>query len=151
METRAVHDKDSHFGRRALISALGGNRTTYLLVGAMTAVVYYALLGLALLIAGDEVPYLFLVMACHMVTVVVIYPWCRLVVFRDCGQSWLRGLLKFYAVGLSFLVVCMVGLPFLVEFLGIPIMIAQALLIVVNPPLSYAIHRTWTFRRSGKL
>jgi putative flippase GtrA len=146
VESQPVRDKRSYSGWRAVISALGGHRITYLLAGAMTATVYYALLGLGLLFEKGDVPYLFLVVISHMITVVIVYPWYRLVVFRVSGESWLTGYLRFYAVGLSFLGVSVVGLPILVEYFGIPVMLAQGLIIVMSPPLSYAVHRAWTFR-----
>jgi hypothetical protein len=119
--------------------------------GAMTAAVYCGLLGLALLAVGTSVPYLFLVVASHFVTVVIVCPWYRLVVVRVAGDSWLSGYVRFYAVGLSFLGASVIGLSIMVEFAGIPIMVAQVIVIVLSPPLSYVIHRTWTFRTGGKL
>ncbi|MBT2231293.1 GtrA family protein [Nonomuraea sp. NEAU-A123] len=151
VESHAKSDKKPHFWWRALISAFAGNRITYLMAGAMTAVVYYCLLGLALLAAEDAVPYLVLVVTSHFVTVVIVYPWYRLVVFRVSGESWLRGYLRFYVVGLSFLGASLISLPILVGIIGIPIMIAQGLIIVISPPLSYLIHRTWTFRDRGTI
>jgi putative flippase GtrA len=151
LESRNARDKDSHSWRRALISTLGSHRTTYLLAGALTAGVYYALLGLALLAVGDRVPYLFLVLVSHMVTVTAVYPWFRRVVFRVSGEPWITGYLRFYAVGLGFLAASIVGLPLLVEFAKIPIMIAQGLIIAVNPPITYFIHRKWTFRKRGNV
>src|SRR5689334_10966444 len=125
VESRAKRGRDSYSRRLALFSALGGHRITYLMSGAMTAVVYYCLLGLGLATAKDAVPYLFLVVACHAVTVVMVYPWYRLVVFRDSGTSWTVGYLRFYAEGLSFLGASLAGLPLLVELAGIPLMMAQ--------------------------
>ncbi|GAA2882506.1 hypothetical protein GCM10010517_45670 [Streptosporangium fragile] len=112
----------------------------------MTAVVYYCLLGLGLAVTGNSVPYLFPVVVCHLITVVIVYPWYRLVVFRVSGESWVTGYLRFYVVGLSFLGASLAGLPLLVEFAGIPVMVAQGLIILASPPLSYAINRAWTFR-----
>jgi putative flippase GtrA len=136
---------------RALISALLGERTTYLLAGAVTFGVYYALFGLGLLVAGNAVPYLFLVAVSHLITAVIVYPAYRLIVFKVSGQSWLLGYLRFYAVGLSFLGASVIGLPLLVEFARIPVMMAQAVMILLSPPLSYLINRTWTFRERGNV
>lgn len=147
VESRAA--RPSHTGRLALIWALSRQRITYLVAGAITAVVYCALLGLGLLATEDAVPYFFLVVVAHLVTVVVVYPGYRLVVFRVSGGSrgsWIRGYLRFYAVGLSFLGASLIGLPILVEFVHIPIMVAQFLIVVASPPISYAVHRMWTFR-----
>ncbi|GII27286.1 GtrA family protein [Planotetraspora mira] len=144
VESRSARGAHSRSSRS--FPALGGQRITYLLAGAMTAAVYYALLGLGLLAAKGTVPYLVLVVMSHLITVVIVYPWYRLVVFRVSGQSWLAGYLRFYVVGLSFLGASILGLPVLVEYAGFPIMLAQALIIVMSPPLSYVIHRTWTFR-----
>ncbi|MFB9678885.1 GtrA family protein [Streptosporangium vulgare] len=151
VESGTAHDNNSHFGRPAAISAFGGHRITYLIAGAMTAMVYYALLGLGLLVVEDGVPYLFLVVVGHLMTVVIVYPWYRLVVFRDSGYSWLVGYLRFYVVGLSFLVASVIGVPLLVELAGIPILVAQGMVIVASPPLSYAINRRWVFRERGKV
>ncbi|WP_143737266.1 GtrA family protein [Microbispora sp. GKU 823] len=130
----------------APLRALLGQRITYLLAGALTAGVYYALLGLGLLVAMDTVPYLVLVVVSHFITTLILYPVYRLVVFKVSGQGWLSGFLRFYAVGLTFLGSSVVGLPILVEIAGIPLMVAQALIILLSPPLSYAINRTWAFR-----
>ncbi|MFI7443337.1 GtrA family protein [Nonomuraea indica] len=146
LRSRTKRGEEASFGWRALIAALGAHRITYLLAGAMTAVVYYVLLGLALLAAEDAAPYLVLVVASHFVTVVIVYPAYRLIVFRVSGESWLTGYLRFYAVGLTFLGASLAGLPLLVEIVGMPLMLAQGLIILASPPLSYLAHRTWTFR-----
>ncbi|GAA4206600.1 hypothetical protein GCM10022252_68960 [Streptosporangium oxazolinicum] len=116
------------------------------MTSATTALLYCSLLGLGLLVAKDAVPYLFLAMAAHLTTVVIVYPWYRLVVFRAAGQPWLTGYLRFYVVGLGFLATSLAGLPVLVELFHLPVMAAQALLLVISPTVSYAIHRAWTFR-----
>ncbi|WP_182905471.1 GtrA family protein [Microbispora sp. H13382] len=143
---------ESRSARKARVAALPaflGQRITYLLAGAATAGVYYVLLGLGLLLTRNSVPYLFLVVGCHFVTVVTVYPAYRLVVFRGCTVGWITGYLRFYAVGLTFLGVSVVGLPLLVEFAGIPLMAAQALIILLSPPLSYLANRFWAFRATG--
>ncbi|GAA4229495.1 putative flippase GtrA [Streptosporangium album] len=151
VESRAAGDKDSRSRWRALLSIFGDRRIIYLLAGVMTAAVYYALLGLGLFVTKDRVPYLFLLAACQFVTSVIVYPWYRLVVFRVSGESWITGYLRFYAVGLSFLAASVIGVPILVEFAGIPIMVAQGLIIAASPPLSYVTHRAWTFSDRGKV
>ncbi|MFL6053638.1 MAG: GtrA family protein [Actinoallomurus sp.] len=143
--------REAPVSRRASISALLGERITYLLAGAVTGGIYYALLGLGLLATKNTVPYLLLVVGSHFATTVIVYPLYRLVVFKVSGEGWLSGCLRFYAVGLSFLGASVIGLPLLVEFAGIPLMMAQALIILLSPPFSYAINRTWTFRKRGNV
>ncbi|MEU6414983.1 GtrA family protein [Microbispora sp. NPDC046933] len=132
--------------RWARIPARFGRRIAYLLAGGMTAGVYYAVLGLLLLVVDNSVPYLFLVVGSHFLTTSIVYPVYRSVVFKVSSERWLPGYLRFYAVGLSFLGASVIGLPVLVEFAGIPLMVAQALIILLSPPLSYVINRTWAFR-----
>ncbi|MFG1686358.1 GtrA family protein [Nonomuraea sp. NPDC049269] len=131
-------------------------RITYLLGGALTAAIYYGILVAGLLLLRDTVPYLLVVVVSHFATVVIVYPWYRLVVFSGAGVSWLVGYLRFYAVGLSFLLSSVIGLPILVELIGISIFLAQALVIMASVSISYLIHRSWTFRavetsRIGKM
>ncbi|MEU7740410.1 GtrA family protein [Nonomuraea sp. NPDC049158] len=146
LRSRTKRGKKPSFGWLALIPALVGHRITYLLAGAMTAVVYYILLGLALMVAENAAPYLVLVVVSHFVTVVIVYPGYRLLVFRISGDSWISGYFRFYLVGLGFLGTSLGGLPILVEVAGMPLMLAQGLIILASPPLSYLIHRKWTFR-----
>ncbi|MGI5156883.1 GtrA family protein [Microbispora sp. CA-102843] len=130
----------------AALPAFLGQRITYLMASALTAVVYYALLGLGLLVGRNAVPYLFLVAGSHLATVLIVYPVYRLAVFATCTIGWVHGYLRFYAVGLTFLGASLAGLPLLVEIAGMPLMGAQALIILLSPPLSYAVNRAWAFR-----
>ncbi|SEK22349.1 GtrA family protein [Nonomuraea pusilla] len=143
---RGGHSASVRAWKSALDSVLRRQRITYLAGGAMTVVVYYGLLGLGLLASGGRVPYLLLVVVSHFMTVVTVYPWYRLVVFRVVGQSWVRGCLRFYAIGLVFLGVSLVGLPLLVHFAEMPVMVAQAVIIPFSALASYGINRGWTFR-----
>lgn len=135
--------------RAATLPAFLGQRITYLLAGAVTAAVYYVLLGLSLLAARNAVPYLILVVGSHLATVMIVYPAYRLVVFRTSTIGWISGYLRFYVVGLTFLGASVVGLPVLVRFAGMPLMAAQALIILLSPPLSYLANRFWAFRPTG--
>lgn len=131
------------------VSLVRSERVTYLLAGGVTAAVYYVLLCLALLAARHDVPYPFLVVASHFVTALIVYPMYRLAIFKISDDEWLPGFVRFYAVGLGFLGASVIGLPLLVELGGIPLLVAQALIILMSPPLSYAVNRTWTFRKRG--
>jgi putative flippase GtrA len=117
-----------------------------LIGGAATVALYSALLALGLLILEERVPYLFLVVVSHLMAVLIVYPWYRLVVFRVSAGSWITGYLRFYVVGLSFLATSFAGLPLLVELAGVPVLVAQLFVIPVSAVLGYAINRSWAFR-----
>ncbi|MER6947319.1 GtrA family protein [Nonomuraea sp. NPDC000554] len=151
VESRATYEDKSHFGWRALLPVLDAHRVIYLMAGAMTAAIHCGLLGLALHAAQGAIPYLVLVVVSHFGTVVLVYPWYRLVVFRGSKESWVTGYLRFYLVGLSFLFASLIGLPILVEVVGLPVLVAQGLIVVISPPITYLIHRNWTFRAHGNV
>ncbi|RCG29391.1 GtrA family protein [Sphaerisporangium album] len=133
-----------------LVRMPGGHLITYLTGGAVTALLYYVILVAGLRVLGRGVPYLYVVVASHFLTVVMVYPWYRLVVFPGGGESWIAGYLRFYAVGIGFLAWSLAGLPVLVEWAGLPILTAQFILIVTSLPLNYAMNRLWAFRDRGR-
>ncbi|MFC4057832.1 GtrA family protein [Planomonospora corallina] len=146
LDVRTFSTDRSDLRTHALTSVLRGQRTTYLIGGAVTVAVYSGLLALGLLILEGRVPYLFLVAVSHLLAVIIVYPWYRLVVFRTSRDPWIRGCLRFYAVGLSFLLASLAGLPLLVELAGLPVLLAQLLVLPASTALSYAINRSWAFR-----
>ncbi|MGV9538290.1 GtrA family protein [Streptosporangium sandarakinum] len=148
--SQQARDGTARPGRRVPVPVLGGRRAGYLAAGAMTAVIYHVLLGLGLLATDGAVPYVVLLVAGHLATSLIVYPWYRLVVFRTSGSSWVIGYLRFYTVGLGFLATSVVGVPLLVELTGAPVLVAQGLIVVVSPPLGYVVHRTWTFSGGGE-
>ncbi|MEV4106445.1 GtrA family protein [Nonomuraea sp. NPDC049695] len=125
------------------------HRVAYLTGGGLTAVIYYGFFALGLHLLRDVVPYVCVAVVGHFITVVIVYPWYRLVVFPGADVSWLVGYLRFYAVGLSVLAFSIVGLPILSGLVGIPLLVAQALIICMTLSGSYVVHRMWTFRRRG--
>ncbi|GAA3444123.1 hypothetical protein Pve01_70700 [Planomonospora venezuelensis] len=112
----------------------------------MTVVAYFSLLALALLLLERVVPYLFLVAGSHLLAVMLVYPWYRLVVFRVSTGSWITGFARFYLVGLSFLATSAVVLPVLVEIVGLPVLAAQVFVVPASTVLAYLVNRSWAFR-----
>ncbi|MFC4590294.1 GtrA family protein [Sphaerisporangium corydalis] len=147
-EGRPAGGEDPPRARRAFTVVLGGHLITYLTGGALAAVLYYAIMITGLLVVGGTVPYLYVVVTAHFATVVIVYPWYRLVVFPASGDSWPRGYLRFYTVGLGFLACSLAGLPILAGWAGIPVLVAQAIIIVANLAVSHAVHRAWTFGKA---
>jgi putative flippase GtrA len=44
------------------------------------------------------------------------------------------------------LAISLIGLPPLVEWLKVPVLLAQAVIIVITPLINYPINKYWTFR-----
>lgn len=129
----------------SLSRLIGDRRVRYLLVGAVSALVYYAIFSVGWLALGHRIPYLLMAVTANVCTAVVTYPLYRREVFQYTG-SWLPGFLRFYATCLWALAVSLVGLPLLVELGHLPVLIAQAIIILVSPLINYQIHRFWAFR-----
>jgi putative flippase GtrA len=123
---------------------LNDRRAHYVLAGGSGAAVYYGLFSAGWLIAGDRTPYLLIAVLANAATAVLTYPVYR----RIFGgtASWATGLVRFYLVSLGSLACTLLGLPLLVETAGLPVLPAQALIIVLAPLITYQLHRGWSFR-----
>ena len=134
---------------------LADARVRYVIVGGIAAVIYYGTFSaLWLAFRGDltvsatgprPAGYLIAAVIANAVTVVVTYPIYRRIVFRAAG-SWLAGLAKFYVIGVWSLLWSLVGLPLLIELGHLPVLLAQALIVVMIPLVNYPINKHWTFR-----
>ncbi|MFB9879064.1 GtrA family protein [Planobispora siamensis] len=151
VDVRPTSRNGSPARMHGLPPVLRGQRITYLAGGVMTVASYFSLLTLGLLIFEGGVPYLFLVVVSHLCTVVIVYPWYRVVVFRVTEGSWIAGYLRFYVVCLGFLATSLAGLPILVELAGLPVLVAQFLIMGAGALLGYAVNRSWTFRERAKV
>ncbi|MDR7278651.1 GtrA family protein [Catenuloplanes atrovinosus] len=123
---------------------LNDRRAHYVLAGGLGAVVYYGLFSAGWLLSGGRAPYLLLAVLANAATAVLTYPVYRRI-FGATG-SRAAGLLRFYLVSLGSLACTLVGLPLLVERAGLPVLPAQALVIVAAPVITYQLHRGWSFR-----
>ncbi|MDP9791511.1 putative flippase GtrA [Catenuloplanes nepalensis] len=128
--------------RRLLRPLLNDRRAHYVLAGGLGAVVYYGLFSAGWLILHRH--YLLLAVLANAATAVLTYPVYRRI-FGGTG-SRVAGLARFYLVSLGSLACSLGGLPLLVESAGLPVLPAQALIIVVAPLLTYHLHRGWSFR-----
>jgi putative flippase GtrA len=150
--------------RRLVYGLLDDRRVRYVLAGAGASAVYYMVFTVGWTVFAGRIPYLALATVANLVTAVVTYRLYREGVFRmgrsgedsnsrpDDGPrsgSGLGGFLRFYAICLWSLLVTLVGLPILVEVWKVPVLLAQALILVGSPALNYQVHRLWAFRRRG--
>lgn len=125
--------------------ALDDHRVRYLIVGAGTNVLYFGLFWLGWHLFEGTLPYLVVTALANLGTAVVMYPVYRGFVFGS-STGWLRGFAKFYTVYLFGLGCSLIGMPLLIEVLHLPVLLAQALMILLVPVASYLLHRFWTFR-----
>jgi putative flippase GtrA len=126
--------------------ATGNPRVRYLIVGAGTNVLYFGLFWLGWHLLQGTAPYLAVTAAANFATALIVYPLYRDFVFGSATAGWIRGFAKFYTVYLMGLACSLLGMPLLIELLGFPVLLAQALLIAIVPVVSYLLHHFWTFR-----
>lgn len=116
-----------------------------MIVGAGTNVIYFGLFWLGWHLLEPILPYLVVTVLANFGTALLMYPAYRGFVFGS-STGWLRGFAKFYTVYLFGLGCSLLGLPLLIELLGVPVLPAQAVVILLVPVASYLLHRSWTFR-----
>ena len=128
---------------------LRDRRVRYLAAGAVSAAAYYILFTIGWLAGGGAIPYLVCAPLAHLFGAILTYQLYRRMVWQAPEQG-LRGFLKFYAVGLGGLALTLVGLPVLIEWVGLPVLLAQAIIVFVNPLINYQLMRFWAFRHRGE-
>jgi putative flippase GtrA len=117
-----------------------------LIVGGMAVLIYYMIFSVGWLVLSPWVPYLLMAVIANITTAVLTYPLYRSVVFRWTG-AWLLGFLRFYVIWFWNLVFSMFGLPLLIELARVPVLVSQAIVLVVMPLINYQLIRHWAFRR----
>lgn len=140
--------------RRTRIAAiLRDQRVSFLIIGGVNTVVGFLLFVVLDLTLGryldrtvnEVVGSIATVVVTYAIAIQIAFVLHRRFVFRVEGHLW-RDLLRFQTVYLVSLGINLVTLPILVS-LGMPRIIAQALIIVVTTVLSYVGHRYFSFRR----
>jgi putative flippase GtrA len=129
-----------------LEKVLADRRVRYVAVGGVSSAVYYALFAAIYLTTREHLHYLVVPVLANLGCALVTYPLQRRWVFQSKGPV-LRGFLKFYVICLWALVFTYAGLPLLVELAGVPVLAAQAVLIVTAPLINYQLSKFWAFRR----
>jgi putative flippase GtrA len=125
---------------------LADRRVRYVAVGGVSSAVYYALFAAIYLATRHQLHYLAVPVLANLGCAIVTYPLQRRWVFNAKGPV-LAGFAKFYVVCLWALVFTYAGLPLLVEVGRVPVLLAQALLIVTAPLINYQLSKFWAFRR----
>jgi putative flippase GtrA len=129
--------------RTGSASATGGR---YVAVGIINTAFGYGVFAVLDLAFGDTVPYLGLLLVAHVVSVLEAFVLHKVLVFRVQGR-WFRDLSRFWSVYLIALGVNLVTLPLLVEIVGLPVLLAQAVVLATLTGATFLAHRHYTFRR----
>jgi putative flippase GtrA len=118
----------------------------YVVVGAWNTLFGYGLFALLQLTLGHHVSYLILLTFSTAVAILNAYVMYRWLVFKVEGHWW-RDLGRFSLVYLVAYGVNLIVLPFLVEVFGLPVLLAQALVVGGTVLASFLAHRHFSFRR----
>ncbi len=130
---------------KTLQALIDDRRVRYVLTGGGSAAVSYLIFSVTWLLASQWLHYLVVAVWTNLATAVVMYPVYRRLVFKATGP-WLAGFFRFYTVFISGLVAGLVGLPLLIEVVGVPVLLAQMIMTVAVPLISYQVYRLWAFR-----
>jgi putative flippase GtrA len=129
-----------------LLTVVRDQRVAFLMVGAVNTLVGYLCFAGFLLLLGQR-HYLAALVCAYVIAVLIAFVLYRFVVFRVRGHVF-SDLWRFATVYLSSLAINLVLLPVLVELAGAPILLAQALIVLVTAVISWVGHKHYSFRRT---
>jgi len=125
-------------------------RVAFLVIGGVNTLVGFASFAGFLVTVGrlwaKPWGYLAALACAHVVSVLIAFVLYRFVVFRVRGHV-LADLWRFETVYLLALAVNFVLLPALVEIVRLPVLAAQALIMLVTSVMSWVGHKNYSFRR----
>jgi putative flippase GtrA len=133
--------------RRLAAALLGDQRVRYLAVGAWNTLSSYGLFVVLQLAFGDVVHYLVLLVVTMVVSVLMAFVLHRSFVFEATDGHWPGQLLRFSQVYAGAFAVNLALLPVLVEVVGLPVIVAQGVLVVTTVTASFVGHQRWSFGR----
>ncbi|MDQ1538013.1 MAG: hypothetical protein QOE58_2406 [Actinomycetota bacterium] len=128
-----------------LLRAVRDQRVAFLIVGGFNTGFAFACFAFFLLLLGQHL-YLLVLLCSHVVGVLIAFVLYRFVVFRVRGHV-LADLWRFETVYLTALAVNLVLLPLLVELVHLPVLLAQAMIMVITSLMSWVGHKHYSFRR----
>ena len=129
-----------------LLRVVRDQRVAFLAVGGFNTAFGYLLFAMLLLLLGHRL-YLVALVCAYVVSVLSAFVLYRFLVFRVRGHV-LRDLWRFVTVYLFALAVNFVTLPLLVELVHVPVLVAQAMIVLVTSVMSWMGHKHYSFRRS---
>jgi len=121
-------------------------RVAFLSIGAVNTGVGFLCFAGFLALLGQQ-RYMATLVCAHIVSVLIAFVLYRYVVFRVRGHL-LRDLWRFETVYLVALAVNLALLPLLVQLGHLPVLLAQALILVITALISWVGHKHFSFRRT---
>jgi len=128
-----------------LLRLVRDQRVAFLAVGGINTVVGFLCFAGFLLLLGQR-RYLVALVCAHVISVLLAFVLYRFLVFRVRGHV-LADLWRFETVYLSALAVNFVVLPVLVELAHLPVLVAQAMIVLITSLMSWVGHKHYSFRR----
>ena len=129
-----------------LLRVVRDQRVAFLAVGAFNTGFGFLCFAALLLVLGQRL-YLVALLCAYVISVLLAFVLYRHLVFRVSGHV-LADLGRFVTVYLSALAVNVVMLPLLVELARVPVLLAQAMIVLVTSLISWVGHKHYSFRRS---
>ncbi len=136
--------------RRSGLAArlLEDERVRFVIVGGFNTVLGYALFVTFELLVGRYIGYLVSLYASYAISTVVAFVLHRRFTYRVRGSASLAlDFVRFSSVYLVSLGINTIALPLLVELAHVPVIVAQAVIVVVTTLVSYFGHKLFSFRR----
>lgn len=120
----------------------------FILVGGVNSVFAFVLFAALQATLGQVVHYLVVLVLAQVVGILEAYVLQRWLVFQARGRWW-RDLVRFASVYAVSFCVNAVMLPALVELAHVPVVPAQAIVMVVVACGTFVVHQRFTFRHSS--
>jgi putative flippase GtrA len=121
-------------------------RVAFLIVGAANTAIGFGWFILFNFLVGSHFGYEATLLCAHVASVLCAFVLYRRFVFRVRGHVW-RDLARFETVYLVALGVNALLLPVLVSWVHLPVLLAQASIVLVTTLISFFGHREFSFRR----
>ena len=122
----------------------------FLVVGVVNSVFSFGVFAALQVTVGEHLHYLMILVLSHVAGVLEAYVLQRWLVFRVTGRWW-RELARFWSVYLVALGVNLAALPLLVEIVHVPVVAAQAVVMLGTALGTFLVHRSFTFRRPAAM
>jgi putative flippase GtrA len=130
---------------------LADERVRFVLVGGFNTVFGYALFVVFELTLGHFTSYLISLYASYFIAIIVAFFLHRHFTYRVTGTgNVMLDFFRFAGVYVVALLINTVALPLLVEVAHVPVLLAQALVVVVTTLVSYFGHKFFSFRRGAR-